>query len=227
LKETISIIIPTLNEQTVIVETLQTLQPLREAGHEIIVIDGNSTDSTRRLVAPLVDSLLLTKRGRARQMNMGARFAHHNILLFLHADTHLPTAADRLIINGLTETGYQWGRFDVRLSGKAWLLRVVERMMNWRSRLTGIATGDQAIFVQRDLYHKVEGYPKIPLMEDIALSRKLKRQSRPYCISTSVMTSSRRWEQRGIIRTILRMWTLRLAYFLGVTPQTLRKYYDL
>jgi len=226
LNESLSIIIPTLNEQTVIVETLQILQPLRQAGHEVIVIDGNSIDSTRSLAAPLVDSLLLTKRGRARQMDKGAQFAHHDILLFLHADTHLPIAADSLIINGLKENHCQWGRFDVRLSGKAWLLRVVERLMNWRSRLTGIATGDQAIFVQRSLYNQVKGFPKILLMEDITLSRKLKQVSRPYCISTPVITSSRRWEQRGIIWTILRMWVLRLAYFFGVTPQKLKKFYN-
>jgi len=226
LKELLSIIIPTLNEQAVIVETLQILQPLRQAGHEVIVVDGNSNDNTRRLAAPLVDSLLLAGRGRARQMNLGATFAHYDILLFLHADTHLPIRADTLIINGLKESSRRWGRFDVRLSGKALLLRAVERLINWRSRLTGITTGDQAIFIQRSLYKEVDGFPKIPLMEDIALSHQLKQVTRPLCIATPVITSSRRWEQRGIIRTILRMWGLRLAYVFGVKPEKLKKFYD-
>ncbi|RKZ38358.1 MAG: glycosyl transferase [Gammaproteobacteria bacterium] len=224
LKKLLSIIIPTLNEQTIIVETLQTLQPLREAGHEVIVVDGGSIDNTRTLAAPLADSVLLSQSGRARQMNMGARFAHHDILLFLHADTRLPKQADTLIINSLSER--KWGRFNVRLSGRAWLLRVVERFMNWRSCLIGIATGDQAIFVQRHLYTQVQGFPNIPLMEDIALSRQLKKFSRPSCIQTPVVTSSRRWEQNGILWTILLMWGLRLAYAIGVNPKTLKEFYD-
>jgi rSAM/selenodomain-associated transferase 2 len=229
LSERISIIIPALNEQAVIVETLQALQALRDVGHEVIVVDGGSSDNTYSLAASLVDrtkgAVLRAKRGRARQMNVGAQFAHHDILLFLHADTRLPAQADVLIINGLEKTGRKWGRFDVRLSGRAWLLRVVARFMNWRSCLTGIATGDQAIFMQRSLYKQVAGFPDIPLMEDIALSRRLKRFSRPLCIQTPVITSSRRWEQRGIVRTILLMWGLRLAYALGVSPRTLKKFY--
>jgi rSAM/selenodomain-associated transferase 2 len=222
-----SIIIPVLNEQTVIVDTLQPLQALRQAGHELIIVDAGSTDNTPELAAPLADYVLQqTKRGRARQMNTGAKFAHNDILLFLHADTHLPSQAELLIINGLAKTGRQWGRFDVRLSGQAKLLRLVERLMNWRSRLTGIATGDQAIFIQKSLYNKVQGFPEIPLMEDISLSKKLKRISPPLCIrSKTVITSSRRWEENGIIRTILLMWGLRLAYALGVSPETLKKYY--
>jgi rSAM/selenodomain-associated transferase 2 len=220
----LSIIIPTLNEQAIIVESLQILQPLREMGHEVIVVDGSSTDNTRALAAPLVDSILMSKRGRAWQMHLGAKFAHHDILLFLHADTRLPTQANSLIINGLSKKR-QWGRFDVRLSGQTLSFRMVERFINWRSRLTGIATGDQAIFVQRRLYMQVQGFPNIPLMEDVALSRQLKKFSRPLCIRTSVITSSRRWEKQGIVRTILLMWGLRLAYALGVSPHTLKKFY--
>ena len=222
----LSIIIPVLNEQTVIVDTLQSLQVLRKAGHELIIVDAGSTDNTQKLAAPLADYVLETKRGRARQMNAGAKFAHNEILLFLHADTHLPAKAELLIINGLAKSGRQWGRFDVRLSGQAKLLRLVERLMNWRSCLTGIATGDQAIFIQKSLYNKVQGFPEIPLMEDISLSKKLKRISPPLCIRKNpVITSSRRWEENGIIRTILLMWSLRLAYALGASPETLKKHY--
>ena len=222
----LSIIIPVLNEQTVIVETLQRLQTLRKAGHELIIVDAGSTDNTKKLAAPLADYVLQKKRGRARQMNAGAKLANNEILLFLHADTHLPADAELLIINGLAKSGRQWGRFDVRLSGQAKLLRLVERLMNWRSCLTGIATGDQAIFIQKSLYNKVQGFPEIPLMEDISLSKKLKRISPPLCIRKKpVITSSRRWEENGIIRTILLMWSLRLAYALRVSPETLKKHY--
>jgi rSAM/selenodomain-associated transferase 2 len=222
----LSIIIPTLNEQTIIVDTLQALQPLRQAGHQVIIVDGGSVDKTRHLAGPLADSVLLMgESGRARQMNFGVRFARHDILVFLHADTFLPTQSDELIIKALTETGQGWGRFNVRLSGKKGLLRVIERLMNWRSCLTGIATGDQAMFMTHDLYEQVQGFPDIPLMEDIAMSRQLKALSRPVCIPTRAITSSRRWEERGIIRTILLMWALRLGYALGVKPQVLKKYY--
>ncbi len=215
-----------LNEQAVIVDTLQPLQALRKAGHELIIVDAGSTDNTPKLAAPLADYVLeQSKPGRARQMNTGAKFAHNEILLFLHADTHLPAQAEQLIINGLAKSGRQWGRFDVRLSGQAKLLRLVERLMNWRSCLTGIATGDQAIFIPKNLYNKIQGIPEIPLMEDISLSKKLKRISPPLCIRTPVITSSRRWEENGIIRTILLMWSLRLAYALGISPETLKKYY--
>jgi rSAM/selenodomain-associated transferase 2 len=226
LNELLSIIIPTLNEQTIIVESLQILQPLRKMGHEVIVVDGSSTDNTRALAAPLVDSILVSRRGRAWQMHLGAKFAHYDILLFLHADTRLPTQADSLVINGLSKKRRQWGRFDVRLSGQTLSLRMIERFINWRSRLTGIATGDQAIFVPRRLYMQIQGFPNIPLMEDVALSRQLKKFSRPFCIQTPVITSSRRWEKQGIVRTILLMWGLRLAYTLGISPHTLKKYYQ-
>ncbi|MCK5876298.1 MAG: TIGR04283 family arsenosugar biosynthesis glycosyltransferase [Candidatus Marithrix sp.] len=219
----ISIIIPILNEQTIIGKTLLALQPLRKNGHEIIVVDGGSSDDTFQLVN-LVDNFLLSESGRAKQMNLGAKSAQHEILLFLHADTFLPTNADKLIIEGLTKK-YAWGRFNVCLSGTAKLLRVVERMMNWRSCWTGIATGDQAIFVRQDLYKQIQGFPDIPLMEDIAISKQLKYLSSPLCIKEPVITSSRRWEQNGIIKTIFLMWNLRLAYALGVSPHKLHKYY--
>lgn len=224
----ISIIIPTLNEATILVGTLSALQSLRAAGHEIIVVDGGSHDATRALASAWADQVICTECGRARQMNAGAALARHEILLFLHADTQLPPRADQLIIDSLQKQRTrlsQWGRFDVQLSGQHFLLRIIERSMNWRSRITGIATGDQAMFICRDLFQRVSGFPDIPLMEDIALSGTLKRHSPPLCLQQRVITSSRRWEQRGIVRTMLLMWRLRLVYALGADPQRLARLY--
>lgn len=219
----LSIIIPALDEANGIAETLQHLQVLRRRGHEIILVDGGSRDATATLARPWVDQVIHSARGRAVQMNTGARVTRGNVLLFLHADTQLPPDADRLILSALGKR--QWGRFDVRLSGTRPLLRIIEGMMNGRSRLTGIATGDQAIFVRRDSFQAVGGFPAIPLMEDIALSHALKKLGRPQCLRARVITSSRRWEQRGLVRTILLMWRLRLAYWLGADPARLAKRY--
>ena len=163
--------------------------------------------------------------GRAKQMNEGARAAQGEVLLFLHADTRLPAQPDGLIANGLQQSGKEWGRFDVRLTGRQKLLRLVEMMMNWRSRLSGIATGDQALFVTRELFNRIGGFPDIPLMEDIALSKRLKSISKPLSLTATVLTSSRRWESNGIVLTIVLMWRLRLAYALGADPQHLAKHY--
>jgi rSAM/selenodomain-associated transferase 2 len=221
----ISIIIPALNEAETITATLLALQPLRAAGHEVIVVDGGSEDNTFALASPSADQVLHGPRGRGRQMNAGASAAMGNILLFLHADTQLPPGADALLAEGLAQTGRRWGRFDVRLSGRHPMLRVIGRMISWRSRLTGIASGDQAIFVCREWFERVGGYPEMPLMEDLALSRLLKRHGRPLCLRAPVVTSSRRWENRGIWRTIVLMWRLRLAYYLGADPARLASDY--
>ena len=221
----LSIIIPALNEAATILATLECLQPLRSAGHELIVVDGGSTDGTPDLAAGLVDVLLQAPRGRARQMNAGARVAAGEIVWFLHADTLPPAQAGMLIDAALTRSGRQWGWFNVRLSGDRWLLRVVERFMNTRSRLSGIATGDQGLFVRRDLFEKLGGFPEIDLMEDVALCHVLKRQGPPLCLDATLLTSSRRWEQRGIVRTIVLMWGLRLAYALGMSPVRLARWY--
>lgn len=221
----ISIIIPALNEAETLGETLEALQRWRRAGHEILLVDGGSRDATRELARPLVDLLLESPPGRAGQMNLGAARASGKVLLFLHADTRLPPAGDTMIHKALAQ-GNRWGRFDVRLSGRHWLLRVVERLMNWRSCLSGIATGDQGIFVERALFEANGGYPALPLMEDIALSQRLKRMGgRPACIRTPLVTSSRRWEQHGIVRTIVLMWRLRLMWFLGVPAERLSALY--
>lgn len=221
----LSIVVPTLNEAEGIVAFLGTLQPLRGRAVELILADGGSRDGTVALATPLVDRVISSPRGRAVQMNAGAAIAAGEILLFLHADCVLPADADRLIVHGLLDSNRRWGRFDVRLSGAASLLRVVETMMNWRSRLTGICTGDQGLFVERALFESIGAFPEIPLMEDIALSRVLKRHSAPLCLSAKVTASSRRWEKQGIWRTIVLMWRLRLAYFFGVEPGRLAEIY--
>lgn len=221
----LSIVVPTLNEAEGIARTLGALQPLRARGCEVIVVDGGSTDGTPEMAAPLADRVLRAERGRGRQQNAGARAARGEVLLFLHADTRLPEAADRRVLDGVRGSGRGWGRFDVRLSGRHPLLRVVERGISLRSRLTGIATGDQAIFVRREWLAAVGGFPEVPLMEDVALSRALRRLGRPLCLRDAVVTSSRRWESRGVVRTVLLMWRLRLAYSLGVDPARLAERY--
>lgn len=217
---TLSIIIPALDEAAGIVAALEALAPLRASGHEVIVADGGSGDHTRELAAALADRVIATPRGRARQMNAGAAAAGGDALLFLHADTHLPANADRLIFHALKKN--LWGRFDVAIEGRSVLLPVIAFFMNRRSRLTGIATGDQAIFVRRDAF---PGFPEIALMEDVAFSKAMKRRSPPACLRAKALTSGRRWERRGVLRTMLLMWRLRLAYYLGAAPDELARRY--
>jgi rSAM/selenodomain-associated transferase 2 len=190
------------------------------------VVDGGSRDGTIALCQPFADRVICADRGRSRQMNAGAKVANGDILLFLHADTFLPENAAQSITNGLKRQGRKWGRFDVRLSGDHYFLRIIERLMNLRSRFTGIATGDQAIFVLRELFEAMGGFPDIDLMEDIALSRILRRYRRPLCLRQWVVTSSRRWEKRGVLRTTFQMWCLRLAYTLGADPNHLARLYE-
>lgn len=222
----LSIVIPALNEAEHIEHTLRPLQALRTWGHEVIVVDGGSQDDTEALARPLVDQIIRAPCGRARQMNAGAAVARGDALVFLHADTRLPKKADRMIAKALRRTARVWGRFDVRLSGRGPVLRLVERLMNLRSRLSGIATGDQAIFVRRAVFERVGGFPDIPLMEDIVLSKTLRQLGRPACIRRKVQTSSRRWERQGVGRTIVEMWWLRLRFFLGADPTRLARIYE-
>lgn len=221
----LSIVIPCLDEAAGILATLQSLQPLRRNGHEVIIVDAGG-DGTREIAGPFADRVLRAPRGRAVQMNRGATVATGDVLLFLHADTQLPPSAERSISEGLAASGRAWGRFDVRLSGRQPTLRVVEALINWRSRLTGIATGDQAIFVTCGRFAGIGGFPEIPLMEDVALSRALKRWGPPLCLRDRVTTSSRRWERHGVVRTVLLMWWLRLRYWLGADPADLARSYD-
>ena len=221
----LSVIVPVLNEAVGIVASLTALQPLRALGAEIILVDGGSTDGTIALAASLVDRQISCTRGRATQMNAGAAAARGEIFVFLHADTSLPQDAFALMIDGLAASSKVWGRFDVRIDGEPWMLRVIATMMNWRSRLTGIATGDQAIFVRKADFMKVGSFPELALMEDIALSRNLGRRTAPLCLRQKVTTSGRRWSNGGVWHTIILMWRLRLLYWLGVPAEQLIKKY--
>jgi rSAM/selenodomain-associated transferase 2 len=221
----LSIVVPVLNEAAGIAAALRALAPFRQRGGEVIVADGGSTDATVETARPFADRVLVAPRGRASQMNAGAAAATGDVLLFLHADTTLPDNADGLLLYGLADTGRVWGRFDVKIEGRHPLLHMVAGMMNWRSQITGIATGDQAMFVTREAFTAVGGFPDIPLMEDVALSKRLKRLGRPLCLAVRVRTSGRRWEQRGVVSTILLMWRLRLAYWLGAEPAALARRY--
>jgi rSAM/selenodomain-associated transferase 2 len=221
----LSIIIPTLNEAARISAALTALEPLRERGAQIVVVDGGSVDATLALIEGRADCIVESTRGRATQQNAGAARATADVFLFLHCDTRLPVDADHLINAALHNTRAQWGRFDVRFDDERWMLRVVAAMMNWRSRWTGIATGDQCLFVRASAFRGVGGFPSIALMEDVALSALLKRASAPVCLRTPVVTSARRWQMRGVWRTIFLMWWLRLAFALRVSPDRLARWY--
>jgi rSAM/selenodomain-associated transferase 2 len=222
----ISIVIPVLNEADGIAAALAALAPLRARGHEVIVVDGGSRDDTAALSRGAADRVASAPRGRANQMNAGAALARGEVLLFLHADTRLPENADARILQCLAASGRAWGRFDVRIEGKSRLLPVIAFFMNLRSRSTGIATGDQAIFVRREVFERAGRFPPLDLMEDIALSSSLKRISRPLCLADKAVTSGRRWERRGVLRTVLLMWRLRLKFFFGAAPASLARLYD-
>jgi glycosyltransferase involved in cell wall biosynthesis len=241
---TLSIVVPTLDEADGIVATLSALAPLRQRGHQVIVVDGGSRDRTVALARDHADTVIEAARGRARQMNAGAAVASGDVLLFLHADTTLPPDADRLVAHALAAGsggrrgsqqgpglgvgrghGDAWGRFDVRIDGRSPMLAVVAALMNLRSRGSGIATGDQAIFVRRDAFDAVGGFPDQPLMEDVELCRRLRRIGPPACLRARVSTSGRRWEARGVWRTILLMWWLRWRYWRGESADVLARQY--
>lgn len=219
----ISIIVPVLNEEKKLPDLLSHLQVYREQGHELIIVDGGSSDNSLMLAQTSADNVIVSRKGRAIQMNSGASVAKGEVLLFLHSDTFLPETALNTIANFVMDSF--WGRFDVRLSSNKFIFRIIESFINIRSRLTSINTGDQAIFIESQLFKAVGGFPEIALMEDVAISKKLKSIVLPICLKQKVITSSRRWEKRGVVATVLLMWKLRLYYFFGVSPDRLNQLY--
>jgi len=219
----ISVIVPALNEENVIAANIDALKCL--APYEIIVVDGGSNDGTRDICARSGVKILSSMRGRARQMNLGAEEARGDVLLFLHADTRLPASAQSDIAESLSDPRYVGGRFDIVLEGKHWMLKVIGKMISYRSRISKISTGDQAIFVRREIFQRMDGYLEVPFMEDIAFCRTLKSLGKIACLRSRVITSARRWEIDGVWRTILRMWMLKLLYLAGVSPSRLKRFY--
>jgi rSAM/selenodomain-associated transferase 2 len=221
----LSIVMPVLDEADAVAAALGALEPLRARGVEVVVADGGSRDGTAERAAGLCDRIVSAPRGRGSQMNAGAAAASGATLIFLHADTRLPPDADRLIADGLVRTGRCWGRFNLRITGSHRLFPVIAAMTNLRSRATGIATGDQAMFMTREAYEAAGGFSDIAVMEDIAISKRLKRLGAPLCLAGPAVTSGRRWERHGVVHTVLLMWRLRFAYFLGADPARLARAY--
>lgn len=221
----IAVIVPLLNEAEILPTLMNQLERLHQAGMQVIVVDGGSDDGTRERLAATAFHVIDGPRGRALQMNAGARHADAELLLFLHADTVLPDNSVQLIIDSNTDD-YCWGRFDVQITGEHFMLPVIARMMNWRSRLTKIATGDQALFMRREIFQQVNGFPQQSLMEDIEISKQLKRLGRPACLRQKVTTSGRRWQENGVWKTILLMWRLRFDYWRGVDASQLAGRYQ-
>lgn len=226
MSESISIILPVLDAGAVLDAALQALQPLRARGHEVIVVDGGSRDNSLGIARRQADRVVMSGAGRALQMNAGADYAKHEILLFLQVDTRLPAAADQLIHAALAPQAARWGCFDVRLDHPHPVYRLIEQGINWRSHLSGIATGDQAIFVEREYFERVGSYDRLPLLEDVTLSRKLLHFARPARITTPVLGSVRRWEEGGVLRMLLRQWRLRAAFLCGADPFRLAERYQ-
>jgi rSAM/selenodomain-associated transferase 2 len=219
----ISVIVPVLNEEKTIATTLEALVTL--APYEIIIVDGGSADRTRELAGQFQVKVISSDRGRGRQMNRGASEASGDVLLFLHADTRLPASALNDIKAALGEPRYLGGRFDVELAGAHWLLPLVGRLISYRSRISKVATGDQALFVRRQVFERIRGFPDMPLLEDVAFCRTLKRLGEVACLRSRVVTSARRWEVDGVWRTIFRMWIIKLLYLVGVSPARLKQFY--
>ncbi|MEX6503098.1 TIGR04283 family arsenosugar biosynthesis glycosyltransferase [Pseudomonas zhanjiangensis] len=220
----LSVIVPVRNEAHVLPALLDDLAALRLAGAELIVVDGGSDDASCALASARADLVLESPAGRARQMNAGAAVARGDYLWFVHADTRISAGAVQRLLDAL-QARPLWGRFDVRLSGRGLALRLIGTMISLRSRLTGVASGDQGIFVAREAFRALNGYADIDLMEDLELSRRLKQLVRPVCLRPPLETSSRRWEERGVWRTVVLMWRLRLAYYCGASPSRLAREY--
>jgi len=223
--KTLSVIVPMLNEAATIASTLAALR-LGAPEAEILVVDGGSIDASVATARPLCDTMIASSRGRARQMNAGARASHGDILVFVHADTIVPTTFAADIATALSDPAVVGGRFDVRLDASAIPYRVIGAMISLRSRISRTGTGDQAIFVRRAVFDRLGGFPELELCEDLEFSRRLKRVGRVACLRAQVTTSARRWSRDGVVRTVVRMWLIRAMYLLGVPPARLKRMYS-
>ena len=221
----ISVIVPVLNDETSLTATLREWQSRRSEQIELVIVDGGSVDQSKTIAAPLADRVLSTTPGRAHQMNVGAGEATGNYLLFLHADTDVSASAFSALSHIAASHPGRWGFFHVRLNSGRAVFRLIETLMNWRARVTSVATGDQCLFVARNLFEREGGYKEIPLMEDVEVCKRLRKHGTPVIIKQRVSTSARRWEKHGVISTILLMWRLRLAYFMGASPKKLHQQY--
>jgi rSAM/selenodomain-associated transferase 2 len=223
----ISIVIPTYNESGTIKNTITKLSEIVSADDEVIVVDGLSDDNTREIVSNFPDVKLLTsKRGRSTQMNLGAEMAKNEYILFLHADTLISATGLTLMKSQIISNGIGWGWFPIKLNSPKLIFRVLEIGANTRTRLTGVPLGDHGIFIRKELFNEVGGFPEMPIMEDIEFIRKIKAVSKGVEIKSPVSTSVRRFEKSGIIKTFVTMWVLRILYYLGISPKTLASYYD-
>lgn len=220
----LSIVVPMLNEAGEIAGTLNALR--RGASDaEIVVVDGGSSDASVAIARPLCDFVFVAPRGRARQMNAGARASHGDVLVFVHADTIVPSSFSADIATALSDPAVVGGRFDVQLDSRALPFRVIGALISLRSRISRTATGDQAIFVRRDVFDRLGGFPQLELCEDLEFSRRLKRAGRVACLRSRVTTSARRWNRDGVVRTVLKMWMIRAMYLIGVPPARLKRMY--
>ncbi len=219
----IAIVIPVRNEAAMLPQALQRLKALQGVD-EIVFVDGESSDGSAALIQAAGFICLLSTAGRAKQMNMGTAQTKSEIILYLHVDTAISSSH----ISDIKKTynqAFAYGRFDVSLSNKRLTYRIISFFINLRSCLSKVATGDQGIFVRRTMFEAVGGYPEIPLMEDIALTKALRRKGKVLCLRNKLETSSRRWEQHGVMRTVWLMWKLRFLYWLGVSPEKLAGMY--
>jgi rSAM/selenodomain-associated transferase 2 len=221
----LSIIIPVFNEATTIVQTLGRLKD--DVGVELIVVDGGSQDNTVELAKQMGVKVISSPiSGRAQQMNIGAVAARGDILLFLHADTQLPQNYQKIVQLTLAKEKVIAGAFELAIDGQQWSLRLVEKMVNWRSHFLSLPYGDQAIFLDKKVFQDLGGFANLPIMEDFEFVQRLKRRGKIAIVPVAVLTSGRRWQKLGVFKTTLINQLIIVGYYLGISPARLRHFYQ-